>query len=399
MNKYLIKVWLLAFVLFSSPVFAFTEKPVSFSESPFELFGTLTIPEGSGPFPVIILNHGSGPSDRDQTISQFNCLLSGLVGTTLKPNRDLAHFFASKGFAVLRYDKRSYTYGQSMPLEDIFGQFIYDIHRAVDFVKTQAEIDTSKIILSGYSKSGNLVPVVANERDDISAIILLVSSPTPVDTLLPDQIRHIYKHCADEQEGEQIAQELEAAFQEVREGTASGSIMGLPPSYWMDWIEISESTIPNLDKISIPLLLLFAGDDYQVPPVEAGKFQNRLSREADIWIIDGVNHFLTPADDPKVDMRVTDTLYYWLSDNQFTSISTKPEPAELDIRFTEEEWIIILPGEESNASLNISNLAGQKLRSISGTNSLRISRNSLPVGVYLIHGLIDGVFYKGKLVF
>src|SRR5690242_5008467 len=74
---------------------AFTEEEVIVSSSGFSLPGTLSIPKGDGPFPVIVLVHGSGPHDRDETI----------YGN--KPFRDLAWGLASKGIAVMRYEKRA----------------------------------------------------------------------------------------------------------------------------------------------------------------------------------------------------------------------------------------------------------------------------------------------------
>lgn len=59
-----------------------------------ELPGTLSIPVGEGPFPTVVLVHGSGPNDRDETI----------LGN--KPFRDLAWGLSSRGIAALRYEKR-----------------------------------------------------------------------------------------------------------------------------------------------------------------------------------------------------------------------------------------------------------------------------------------------------
>ena len=57
--------------------------------------GTLSMPAGDGPFPAVVLVHGSGPNDRDETIGPN------------KPFKDLAWGLASQGIAVLRYDKRT----------------------------------------------------------------------------------------------------------------------------------------------------------------------------------------------------------------------------------------------------------------------------------------------------
>ena len=60
---------------------------------------TLTMPAGTGPLPAVVLVHGSGPDDRDET-----------VGAN-KPFKDLAAGLASRGIAVLRYDKRTKVHG------------------------------------------------------------------------------------------------------------------------------------------------------------------------------------------------------------------------------------------------------------------------------------------------
>ena len=58
------------------------------------LGATVTLPKGAGPFPAVVLVQGSGPHDRDETIGPH------------EPFRDLAWGLASRGIAVLRYDKR-----------------------------------------------------------------------------------------------------------------------------------------------------------------------------------------------------------------------------------------------------------------------------------------------------
>src|SRR5262249_18360103 len=66
---------------------------------PLLLSGTLTVPNGSGPFPAVVLVHGSGANDRDETVG---------------PNKlfkDVAEGLSSRGVIVLRYDKRTFQYG------------------------------------------------------------------------------------------------------------------------------------------------------------------------------------------------------------------------------------------------------------------------------------------------
>src|SRR5262245_3957484 len=82
---------------------AFREVEIKLNEGgEWELPGTLSIPVSSGPFPALVLVHGSGPNDRDETI----------VGN--RPFRDLAWGLSSRGIAVLRYEKRTRVHGTKM---------------------------------------------------------------------------------------------------------------------------------------------------------------------------------------------------------------------------------------------------------------------------------------------
>ena len=84
----------------------YTEKEISISIGEGkELPGTLILPDGEGPFPVVVFVHGSGPSDRDETINGN------------KPFKDLAEGLAEKGIASYRYDKRTYVYQKEAAMD------------------------------------------------------------------------------------------------------------------------------------------------------------------------------------------------------------------------------------------------------------------------------------------
>ena len=70
----------------------FEETEVTVGTGEWALPGTLTVPKGAGPFPGLILVHGSGPNDRDETLGPN------------KPFKDLAWGLATRGIAVLRYE-------------------------------------------------------------------------------------------------------------------------------------------------------------------------------------------------------------------------------------------------------------------------------------------------------
>jgi uncharacterized protein len=85
----------------------FREVDVRVGSPPFELGATLTLPRGNGRFPAALLVHGSGPNDRDASVGATKIL------------RDIAQGLASSGIAVLRYDKRTYTYRDQLSNEHL----------------------------------------------------------------------------------------------------------------------------------------------------------------------------------------------------------------------------------------------------------------------------------------
>lgn len=92
--------------------------------------GTLTIPKGIETFPVVVLVHGSGPNDRNESIGGS------------KMFRDLAVGLANEGIAVLHYDKRTYEYGlkSQSPYLTAKEETIDDALAAVQFVKSDSRI-------------------------------------------------------------------------------------------------------------------------------------------------------------------------------------------------------------------------------------------------------------------
>ena len=120
---------------FEPPAYAkadsFQEQDVTVGSGEWALPGTLTLPVGEGPFPAVVLVHGSGPNDRDETIGPN------------KPFRDLAWGLASQGIAVLRYEKRTKQYPEKMAaIQDtltVKEETVDDALAAVELLRQTAE--------------------------------------------------------------------------------------------------------------------------------------------------------------------------------------------------------------------------------------------------------------------
>ncbi len=121
----------------------FTERSVELGKGRWVLPGTLTVPVGEGPFPAVVLVHGSGPHDRDETIGPN------------KPFRDLSIGLASNGIAVLRYEKRTKHYPQEVAAEmehfTLREEVVDDAVEAIAYLKQVDKIDPDRVFVLGHS--------------------------------------------------------------------------------------------------------------------------------------------------------------------------------------------------------------------------------------------------------
>lgn len=161
------------------PPFPYSSGEVTFpnAKAGITLAGTLLIPEGTGPFPAVVLVSGSGPQDRNEE----------LMGH--KPFLVIADHLARRGIAVLRYDDRGIgssegTFGKATSFD-----FAGDAAAAVDFLLTRKEINPEKVGIAGHSEGGLIAPIVAAEKQGLGFIILMAGPGTDGKTILEDQSR------------------------------------------------------------------------------------------------------------------------------------------------------------------------------------------------------------------
>lgn len=163
------------------PPFPYTSREVSFSGGAegVTLFGTLTIPDGKGPFCAVSLVTGSGPQDRDET----------LLGH--KPFLVIADYLSRAGIAVLRVNDRGVPPSSGDFAKASTLDFAADAEKAFEFLKAQPEIDPKHVGIMGHSEGGVVAPIVASRRDDVAFIVLLAGTATTGEQVLRDQMRAI----------------------------------------------------------------------------------------------------------------------------------------------------------------------------------------------------------------
>ena len=143
--------------------------------------GTLTLPEGNGPFPVVLLITGSGAQDRDETILGH------------KPFLVLADDLARRGIAALRVDDRGINGSSGDPITATTADFVEDVLGGVDFLKSHKRVNPKRIGLMGHSEGGLIAPIVATKSKDVAFIVLLAGTGVPGDRILQAQAALILK--------------------------------------------------------------------------------------------------------------------------------------------------------------------------------------------------------------
>lgn len=257
------------------------EEEIRFSNGPVELFGKLVLPaEGDGPFPVVVLVHGSGND-----------------AATLTYHRQ--YQFPLEGVATFVYDKRG-TGRSSGKFTMLFDVLAGDVLAAVERLRGHPKVDPERIGLAGYSQGGWIAPLAASRDPRIKFVVVgygMLESPAREDRL---EIHNALRtrgfgdaeiHKADEivdaaerlvandfrGDGWSTLSALEKKYQKepwvpVLADSLTGAFLRFP--HWLmstygkrriqqiSWFHDSR---PILEKLDIPMLWVLGGKDIEAP--------------------------------------------------------------------------------------------------------------------------------------
>ena len=128
------------------------------------LTGTLTLPEGDGSFPALVLVSGSGQQNRDEELMNH------------RPFWVIADYLTRNGIAVLRYDDRGVGGSEGEVLNATSMDFSYDAEAAFDFLRSQKHIDASRVGILGHSEGGIINFMVSARRPEVAFLVSLAGS-------------------------------------------------------------------------------------------------------------------------------------------------------------------------------------------------------------------------------
>lgn len=300
---------------------SFTEQEVTVGSGWWSLPGTLALPVAEGPLPALVLVHGSGPNDRDETLGPN------------KPFRDLAWGLASRGIAVLRYEKRTRHHRLKMLLLansiTVKEETIDDAVAAAAALRSVEKIDGQRIFVLGHSLGGMLIPRIAAADDRLAGFIILAGTSRPFEEILLEQMEYVL--AADDglsAEDHQTLTRLREQVARVKSAELSKDTpvsqlpLGVPASYWLDLRGYEPARAAA--RIEKPLLVMQAGRDYQVTRKDYDVWRDALLQRPNVSfrLYPACNHLFiegegpcTPAEYSKpghVAEAVVDDLAKWI---------------------------------------------------------------------------------------
>jgi dienelactone hydrolase len=240
----------------------------------------------------VVLVHGSGPQDRDET-----------VGAN-KPFRDLAWGLAARGIAVLRYEKRTKQYGaklaaavQEITLKE---ETIDDALDAAAQLRATQGIDPQRVFVLGHSLGGMAIPRISKADPKIAGLIVLAGSTRPLEDIVVDQLDYLASlDTSKTAEGMPKLAQIRADVAKIKKLTAAdvsstNLLVGGPVRYWLDLRDYDAAAMAK--TLKQPLLILQGQRDYQVTQADFDGWKKALgaSPNATFKLYPKLNHlFMT----------------------------------------------------------------------------------------------------------
>lgn len=256
----------------------FSEREVTLGSGPRAVPGTLTLPRGWGRHPGVVLLSGGGAFDRDES--------SGAN----KPLKDLAWGLASRGIAVIRFDKvtfvRSRVAGE--PGFTATDEYVPAAIAAVRMLRAQRGVDLQRVFVLGHSLGGRIAPRVAVADPSVAGIVVLAGDTSPAERA----VVRVAHHVASVSVGAIPPAALEALERQAAL-VASPALSPTTPaaelpfnwsgSYWLDLR--GDDPVATAAAANRPMLILQGARDYQVTVADdLTRWQAGLGHRSDVEI-------------------------------------------------------------------------------------------------------------------
>ena len=264
--------------------------------------GMIKMPEGEVKAGIVIVD-GSGPNDMNMTLGQNKMM------------KHLSDQLAEKGFAVLRFNKRTYQYGKELAkigMQNktlIKDEFIDDAAEGLKTLAKEQGIPTDKLFILGHSQSGSYLPVINETAGNLAkGYIILSGTPTNIAELSKKQLEKVIEEGsenADEKQVEMMKQNIKTndeilkkieTMSEEELNKPENFPYGIPGVYVKDLLRYDPIKLYNDSKL--PVFIRNAEFDKQVPVSEIELWKKGLDKNENDSIeeVKGANHMMQPSD-------------------------------------------------------------------------------------------------------
>lgn len=272
----------------------FHDRDVRIGDGEGALPGTLSMPRARGPVPAVLIVQGSGPQDRDGSLADN------------KPYRDLAWGLATRGVAVLRFDKRAFAHRGNPKLlapllKDVTPktEVLDDALAALALLRKTPGIDPARVYVAGHSLGGALAPRLARLDGRLAGLVVLAGPTRPLEDLVVEQVEYLHS-LSDSPSAEARAELAKIRRQAARvkdpkltrDVPPTELLFGTPASYWLALREYDAAATAAREKV--PMLVVQGGRDYQVTDKDFDGWKKALAGRKDVTFrrYDGLNHLM-----------------------------------------------------------------------------------------------------------
>lgn len=238
----------------------FDEHEVTVGSGPLAVPGTVTLPHGEGPHPAAVLLGGGGPFDRDGTAGPNKNL------------KDIAWGLASRGVAILRFDKVTYAHREQVAATPEFTpteEYVPHAVAGVEILCGLQTVDDDHVFVIGHSMGGKFAPRVATAAGSaVAGLVVLAGDTVPMQWSMVRVIEHLAKV---DPATAALLPTVEAATEhaelvdsaDLSPATPAAKLpFGMPAPYWLDMRAYDPVAVAA--KLDLPMLFIQGERDYQL---------------------------------------------------------------------------------------------------------------------------------------
>ena len=256
-------------------------EPVTLETPTGTLYGTLEVPSGSGPFPVVLIHAGSGPADRDRELARASrqerqpedARRSARQArhriATLRQARDCRERQGRQREEDLRFETYiddAVAWGQQLRKDKRFG----------------------KLTMLGHSE-GALILSVAAQKLPADAYISIAGAGSPAGKIILEQLRPQLPPDLMKQTEEIVDLLNRGQLIEKTPPQLAGLFRNSVQPYLISWLKYDPPA--EVAKLKMPVLILQGDTDIQVQVADA-KLLAAAQPAAKLVIVNGMNHVL-----------------------------------------------------------------------------------------------------------